>query len=224
MEEGVNMLGKTHIALGLAAATTITSIVPVPNLTFINDKPIEMCVLVVGTTLGSLMPDIDKIGSKIDIEMKKIITNFMLVLFSIYLISKIFYFDKAFPNTISFIYSNIRQSNYSFKVGLITLISLVIFSKFTKHRTFTHSIIGVSLYTLSIFLLLKSMTIAFFVGYIVHIAADSLTNSGIALLYPFVKDKDGKHHKYGFGLFATSSIYDWLLSVIGTVIVLFRFI
>lgn len=75
---------------------------------------------------------------------------------------------------------------YTFNISIITLIWLIL-AKVTKHRTFTHSLIGTTIFVYPYYHTMFFIPIL--IGYASHIFADLLTERGCPLLYPFVKEK-----------------------------------
>lgn len=75
---------------------------------------------------------------------------------------------------------------YEHKVYIL-FISLIwfIFAKFSKHRTFTHSILGMLIFSIPFYF--TNYFIAVLIGYSSHIIADIVTKRGVLLLYPFNK-------------------------------------
>ncbi|WP_250930942.1 metal-dependent hydrolase [Clostridium felsineum] len=98
--------------------------------------------------------------------------------------------------------------------GLVIIIACMIFSKFTKHRSFAHSILGIVLFIIGFKLLLGNMSLYFAIGSISHMIADTLTNSGIEVLYPIRK-------KAALKLIHTVSILDNALGVLAFVYFIF---
>lgn len=60
-----------------------------------------------------------------------------------------------------------------------------------KHRTYTHSLLALSVTTLLALFWSEGFAIAWFVNYGLHIFADSFTVRGVGLLYPFDKKMYG---------------------------------
>lgn len=119
--------------------------------------------------LGSLLPDID-CNKKSLIKSSKIIT---LLAVSI----------------VGYLY--LHQNNESAQIGIVsTLIVSMIFSM-TKHRSISHSLIGLAILTTCISLINITGAAFFTIGYISHLISDSITVSGIPLFLPFSKKKIG---------------------------------
>jgi membrane-bound metal-dependent hydrolase YbcI (DUF457 family) len=60
---------------------------------------------------------------------------------------------------------------------------------FTKHRGITHSFVFLILITLILLFVLPVVALGFFLGYGLHLFADSFTKSGITPFHPFSKKK-----------------------------------
>ncbi|MFQ9978633.1 metal-dependent hydrolase [Clostridium cadaveris] len=137
-------------------------------LLLLPPSPSNLIVLSGYTILGSLVPDID--------------TEYGLIHSSesILLIITIFiYTFIAIPfKTLSFI-------------GTILFIFLLNRSASFNHRTFTHSIIGIIVFSLPILLMSPRLLVPFNLGYCMHLFADSFTKSGVPLFLPYNKKKYG---------------------------------
>ena len=123
----------------------------------INNDFKRIILFVPFTVLGSLIPDIDT-------EKKSLIKGSkMIILFA----------------AITFLYLYFNQNNKNAQLGIvITLIISFIYSK-TKHRTLSHSLLGLSILILPINLISSVGAIWFAFGYATHLIADSLTVSEI---------------------------------------------
>jgi inner membrane protein len=65
----------------------------------------------------------------------------------------------------------------------ILLVALVL-GKISKHRSFTHSLLGIVAYTIPVYMLVGDLYKWFLIGYIAHILTDILNKKGVRLLYP----------------------------------------
>lgn len=188
------MMGKTHTAIGMASVVILSSDKIIENLN--NIVPI-----ITITSLASILPDIDKKGSTISNKINKLVFNILFYSsIAIYVIYKTKYFNNI---NISSTVNDI-QVNSQFIVGLVLMTILIVYSKLTEHRSFTHSILGVILYSLSFALINKGMLHYFIIGYIMHLVADFFTDKGIEILYPIRK-------KFNFHLISTKSLYEYLI-------------
>lgn len=188
------MTGKTHMNIGLATTAAIF------NFTAIPAEPKTMITALSITALGALMPDIDLENTKISNLFLKLALYLGLLAVPILLILHKNRWD--FSSSISF-------SNLNIMGGAILLL-LIVLSKFTKHRTFTHSLLGLILFSWGVYVLLNSsihLLLYFVLGYVLHLITDSLTFQGIQLLFPLKA-------RQAVGIVKTGGILDTTLSII----------
>ncbi|URZ15482.1 metal-dependent hydrolase [Clostridium felsineum] len=196
------MTGKTHISIGLVASATVLSISN-PTVENVTDG------LAIGT-LGALMPDIDTGRSTISYKVRKILLYIMIGVLTTYILISNFSNQIEMINSVfqriglnkltSYVPHNLKFSN----TGLVIILACMIFSQFTKHRSFAHSILGLVLFTIGFKLLLGNLALYFAVGFISHMIADTLTNSGIEIFYPIRK-------KVALKLIHTGSVMDHVI-------------
>lgn len=156
------MTGKTHVAIGVAAALTLAHGQPVEN----------QLALVIASSIGSLTPDLDYPKAKLNQKLLFIKNNLYRALFYLSLGS---------------IFMYLYFTNKTEPFLLLGIVSIII--GISSHRSFTHSIIGVFAFASIVKLVtlnygLKSIYSGFLIGYILHLAADFLTPQGIMLFYP----------------------------------------
>lgn len=72
-------------------------------------------------------------------------------------------------------------------IGIIAFVILVYILRQSEHRTVTHSLLGLTLFSLCILLAAKSLALYFVIGYSTHLILDMVSKRGIALLYPYNK-------------------------------------
>ncbi len=162
IQRGDTMTGKTHIAIGIAA-----------GLTMAYDKPIKEQLIIIGaTTLGSLIPDLDHPKSKL---------NQKLLFFKREFYRIVFFLSVA----LGFLYLYINTQNSVF--SLLSLLSL--FIGISKHRGFTHSMLGFLIFAYIVKAITDQYHLVYLyqsvsVGYLLHLLADFLTPKGIQLFYP----------------------------------------
>ncbi len=158
------MTGKTHMIIGAAA-----SIYLLPKLGY--DPGL---LTLPAAAIGALIPDMDHPKSKINQRILPIKNKLgkMLVYCGL----------GAF-----IIYNNSFKEDYITMAGI-----LLIIIGMSHHRSFTHSIIGVSLISIVGTYTLKPMVTmpyiaAFNIGIVSHVVADYITKEGVELFYPFTK-------------------------------------
>lgn len=124
-------------------------------------EPKDIFIVGLFTAIGSLIPDIDAPAASIVKRFKYITLVVTISLIYIY------FTDNIIP--------------------FVFLAILVIYGTCAKHRTFTHSPLGLLAFSLCIYFIEPMAGVYFFIGYVLHLFADSLTPMGVPLLYPFIK-------------------------------------
>lgn len=161
------MTGKTHIAIGTAAAAYFSPLVGA-NLSI---------PLMAGAALGSLLPDIEHPKSLINSKILPVKNKFVLMVLLV-------------SSGIFILTGGLGQPNKLMKVISI----FVILAGVSSHRTFTHSIFGLGIILYSCYLMaaykdLKSLSMGIAIGALLHILADLFTHNGTSLFYPFNKTR-----------------------------------
>ncbi|WFA10099.1 metal-dependent hydrolase [Tissierella sp. Yu-01] len=156
------MTGKTHIAIGATVGLMISI-----------GQPIEtQFMLILSSVIGSLIPDLDHPKAKL---------NQKLLIFNNKLYSTLFYLMLA----VGLFYLYSITDNFLFRLsGIISA-----FIGISTHRGFTHSLVGLFLFSWVVKLIttrfnLNSIYIGFVIGYTLHLVADFFTIKGIKLFFP----------------------------------------
>ena len=169
------MMGKTHIAVGIATAFAI-----------MHPKTMqEFIISTVGGSIGGVMADIDV---KIDTRNKFAAKASLDALYGEILAIAI----SATSLTANYfaggtILQGMTENIPKFIIGTVLLIALIIIGEISKHRDRTHSIAAWGLFSISVFLIEPHIGIAFAIGYGSHLLIDLLNKSPIRLLYPLKK-------------------------------------
>ncbi|MBC8591381.1 metal-dependent hydrolase [Wansuia hejianensis] len=156
------MTGKTHMAIGVLAGLALST-----------DQPMETkLIIVLASTLGSLIPDIDHPKARL---------NQKLLLLKNKFYRSLFYLSLAG----GFIYLYIIREDILF--GLLAIMTF--FTGISSHRGFTHSLLGFVIATyivkiISITYKIPYIYSSFAIGYLSHLIGDFLTPKGIKLFYP----------------------------------------
>lgn len=163
------------MAIGAAASAAVLSTVhPTPQK------------FIVGFTLGivgALMPDIDIKTSKINSFGRTILAYILVIL----IIAGFVIYKGNIHFNLSELKLNYKPT-VDMEYGAIAIMACVIFSKFTKHRSFSHSILGLILFYIGVRMSIgEEMSLYFGVGFISHILSDLITNNGVELIYPAKK-------------------------------------
>lgn len=188
------MLGKTHIVIGITATLILFS-----QQIFNNPKMLVPFLSI--SVVAAILPDSDKETSMISNKLRKLTVNLSVVTGVIIYIS---YKTKAFKGIdINSLINKISISP-GIETGLILFLILIVFSKFSPHRSFTHSLLGIFLYSISMFLIYSSLVPVFIFNYGLHLLADFFADKGIELFYPYKK-------RVGISLLNTNSISEYVL-------------
>lgn len=187
------MLGKTHMAVGIAATLAIT----LPS-------GISELVLAVGAgSLGALISDIDVGTSNSHRDADKITALSVVVVLAVFALD-------YFCNT-QIIERIIGSSGYlRIIAGLLLFIGICAFGKEQPHRSFMHSFLALILLSFALGLIWEKAVIYFAVGFLSHLATDIFNKKKVRLLYPLKGGVSlGLFHAYGLAndiFFAVGSI------------------
>ncbi len=187
------MLGKTHMAVGIAATLAIT-----------QPSGVSELVLAVGAgSLGALISDIDVGTSNSHRDADKITALSVVVVLAVFAMD-------YFCNT-QIIERIIGSSGYlRIIAGLLLFIGICAFGKEQPHRSFMHSFLALILLSFALGLIWENAVIYFAVGFLSHLATDIFNKKKVRLLYPLKGGVSlGLFHAYGLAndiFFAIGSI------------------
>ena len=183
------MLRKTHVSIGIATALAV-----------IHPGTVASCVFaIIGGAVGGWLPDIDlntkkkinkpddddytRDGVYYDPEIYGEVGNDHPGFFHdneltqsaiqlVIIIGLALLADSYFKHGIIEYFAN----NFGIRtiIGLIAFVGLIILGVHTSHRTFTHSIVGCTLFSVAIWLMAEPLGIAFVCGFLAHIIIDIL--------------------------------------------------
>jgi inner membrane protein len=164
------MIGKTHGFVAVASAVTIL-------------HPHQPEAILIGSGLaflGGMTPDVDQFQSK----MGRKVSKFMMSIFSFLLLMLLL--KQSFQIDIGQ-YLPLDQFLDKLPEGPIQFLLLCSMGLNSKHRTFTHSILGMVLFALCVYLCLPQYYLYFLVGYFSHIALDLFNKEGMEIFFPIGK-------------------------------------
>lgn len=136
-----------------AITVTAASLITVPHIN--PNNALDMLGMFVVAVLTSLVPDLDHPNSFLS---KKLLSPILLSILIIMFI--------------------IRYKSY----GLIFILVWLILTYISKHRSFSHSLIGMLIFSLPF--IYSCYFYPVIMGYASHLFLDCCTNRGISLLYP----------------------------------------
>ncbi|WP_027633414.1 metal-dependent hydrolase [Clostridium hydrogeniformans] len=159
------MMKKTHVVVGITLSTIVATILN-KNITLIY---------IIASFIGSLFPDVDHPRGSIN-QRILLVNNWICKVLTYLMLAAILYIYGSKALDIKTIYYTIP-----FLIGIA----------FSRHRSITHSILGILASMVLInFIKLKynlDLRDPFFVGYISHILLDMFNPQGVELLWPYRK-------------------------------------
>lgn len=161
------LLGKTHMAVGVAASLAVTQPTSIP----------EMILAVGGGALGAVISDIDVETSNSRREVDHITLISLTVVMAV-LVSD--YFLQAE------IVNRVIQSSGLVRIvtGILLFIGICTFGKKQPHRSFMHSFLALACLCVALGLVWEKIVIYFAVGFLSHLAADIFNKKKVRLMYP----------------------------------------
>lgn len=169
------MMGKTHIAVGLASSYLILQ----------PQTPSQLVAATVGGCIGGIMADIDvKIERKNTAALKASSDALYGEILAIGISLAALASDYLSGGTIiQTIISHWQKS----LIGAAVLIALTVIGEMSKHRDRTHSLLALLLFSIAAYLIDESIGVAFAIGYASHLIIDLFNKSPIRILYPLKK-------------------------------------
>ncbi|HIV67840.1 MAG TPA: metal-dependent hydrolase [Candidatus Butyricicoccus stercorigallinarum] len=161
------MLGKTHMAVGVAAGLALL-------------RPQTLPELVIGTgtlAVGAVLSDIDSGTSESHRDADKIIALAGLACFAVAAAEGALHLG---------IYERLMQSSNALRIvlGAAAFLLLCAFGKEQPHRSFMHSLPALALLTGCVHLMFPLAAPYFAAGFVSHLALDLLNRRDERLLYP----------------------------------------
>ncbi len=167
------MQGKTHLVAGIAAAYMIMQ---PKNLT-------DIILTTVGGSIGGVMADLDvKIQTGSEIAKEKTMDALYGDILAAALSATLLTVDAI---TGGCILRSIAEHKIMALIGAGLFVVLCVLGVLSKpHRGRTHSLLALVLSSASVFLIHRTIGIAFALGYGTHLLLDLLNKSPMRLLYP----------------------------------------
>ena len=160
------MLGVTHLAVGMGAALTLAQ-----PATFG-----ECFTAAIGGAVGGVLADVDTMKNDTKLGATK------AQAFAAMLAASLLILDSLLK---SGVWTEIRkQSDETLIRGGIIFGILWLVGYFSNHRSFTHSLGAMFLFTWAVSQLCPSMSISFLTGYASHLVLDLLNKRPLKLFYP----------------------------------------
>ena len=164
------MLSRTHLAVGMAASLAASFFILQPQ------SLSDVIVSVAGGAVGGVFADVDNVShdKKHDALISQLLGALALVAAAAldwYLKLGVCEFVAGLNRTKSM-------------VAGVVIVFLYMFGFLSPHRTFTHSILAMALFSGCFALIYTRMGWAVLAGYVSHLALDLLTKKEVHLFYP----------------------------------------
>ncbi|MGN0482855.1 MAG: metal-dependent hydrolase [Lachnospiraceae bacterium] len=186
------MLGKTHTAVGIAAALCIVQPHTIP----------EIVIGTVAASVGAVISDIDVDSSRSHKKIGAACSVAMGIAVLVAGADLIFHLG---------ILSKLKQNTGAFRMilGLLVFAGICIYGKRQPHRTFMHSILALALLSTALQTAIPMAAPYFSAAFVSHILLDLLNKKKVCLLYPL---KEG----FCLKLCASNGITNQVLGWLGT--------
>lgn len=167
------MMSKTHFAIGMASSLAVSFSVMQPKS--LSDN----LVILAGGALGGVLADVDTVNNdyKYDALIGQLLGFSMLIIIAV-----LDYFLKL--GTCEYIMSRNRIPSI---IAGIAFVVLYIIGFASKHRTFTHSLLAMTLFSGCFSIMLPRLGFFILIGYASHLLLDLLNKKEVPLLYPIKK-------------------------------------
>lgn len=164
------MLGKTHMAVGIAAALAIT-------------RPTTLAEIVLGVGIGGLgavISDIDVGTSESHRDADKIIAMATITMIGIGVLDYFFHLG---------IWNRMKNNRavYQMVIAGLVFIGICVYGKEKPHRSFMHSFLAMGMLSAVIAVIYPPAVIYFVVGFLSHLALDLFNYKRVRLFYPVKK-------------------------------------
>ncbi len=160
------MTGKTHVAAGIAASIAVT-----------QPADLKGCLIaVMGGAIGGAVCDIDTIKNRYGINA---VTGQSIALS---ISAAVLLIDVVFHTGI--VREVLARDSELLTYGVSALAVLGVCGFFTPHRSFTHSITALVLFSWAVSLIYPPVTVAFIGGFVSHMVLDMMNKREVRLLFP----------------------------------------
>ena len=160
------MMSKTHLTIGMASSLAVFSPETAP----------ACCLAIIGGALGGVTSDIDIV--KHDYKHDALLGQIYALFITIVVLICDCFFDLG-------VCSSIINGNKKMELaGVIIFLGLYIAGYVSKHRTFTHSLLAMILFSIAISCICIDLGPYYLIGFFSHLVLDSLNKKEISILWP----------------------------------------
>lgn len=167
------MMGKTHLTIGMASSLTVSFLAVKPN------NISDFLVVLAGGAIGGVLADVDILDD--DYEHDALIGQVLgfLILASVIVID---YLCKL--GVCDFV---ITSNKILSIIAGVVFLALYIIGFISDHRTFTHSLLAMVLFSGCFAVIYPRLGFSVLIGYASHLLLDLLNKKEVPLLYPLKK-------------------------------------
>lgn len=161
------MMSRTHLAIGVAAS--MAAVQP--------QTPIECAAAVTCGALGAVLCDIDMLWKTRMRDVLSCLLTVSVIVVALLLADHFMQLGAA-----------ARMAEWvgqRWIAGAALFSVLCVFGFFAEHRSFTHSLLGLTLFSGAVYMLIPQHSLGFIVGYASHILLDLMNKKPLRLMYPF---------------------------------------
>lgn len=184
------MMSRTHIAVGVAAALACAR----------PETLAEGAATVMLGAAGAKLSDIDMLWNKRPRDVGVSLLTAALAVVCLLVLDALMG-TGVFLRILSWLGADWR-------IGAAMLAALCIPGYFAEHRSFTHSLLAMTLFSVAVYLILPAHATAFIVGYGTHLLLDLLNRKPLRLMYPF-------RRSWCLGLCSADGVVNGLLMWLG---------
>lgn len=186
------MMGKTHFAVGLAASLAVVSPATLP----------DCLTAVIGGCVGGVLADNDILDN--DHRLASFSVQFVAAGVTALALTLDGFLNLG-------IVGSMMERQTAATAGMIAFAVLWLLGVFSAHRTFTHSLPALLLYTFTVYVIHPPLTVGFAAAYLSHLLIDLLNRKNLPLMYPL---KSG----FCFKMFYADGLANRLFFFIGSVV------
>lgn len=204
------MLGKTHLAIGVASALVIVQ----------PQSLNEIATAIIGGAVGGVLCDIDvKIDTSNKYAQKASLDALYGEIAAMLLSAAILLADWFYKGNIC---REMMMRSEQVIIGIIMFAVLIIIGERAKHREKTHSLLFMLMFTIAVGFINIPIGIAFFFGYASHLLIDLLNKAPEQLFFPLKKgicfkvcyaDRFGNEILFALGI-AVTAFYLYGIAVV----------
>lgn len=199
------MTGKTHIAIGAAAALAVTKYAPTSLIggmpALVGDASLLAC-LAAGAA-GGLLPDTDISTSEASRQLKRAWWLLVAVVASTFAADALLGAGLV-ERTVAFAHA----AGANQVAGIAVIVAVLACGRASGHRGFSHSLVAAVLFFDGAYLAVPELSLALTVGYFSHLVADLLNKMPERIFWPVSRGQS-------LGLCKVGGVVDGVLLVLG---------